>query len=305
MTDPFDALRPPRRPLPAGGDERAVARGRRVIHRRRVAYGGVMSAGLVAVGAVATLGRDDSAHDSIRYLDPDESPTPTPEPTGSATPSPGPVLPTILPTAIGLPPLPGGSSEPQPTTSAEPDPTPAPRGPYVGPEPVDADGAAIVTRTTSTDRTFCATGAQQQVSPYNQGWCSAVSGSSLVHAGHSTPYSFTLCRQVDKGDGTLHFATRKEADFGVAHWNDPYTESTPVWQAGAHAQLPSEPHTLTVPAGDCVTWTTTWGGQDNDGYAAPQESNELDAVPWAEEFIGDDADLAAPVAFLSVDVRWS
>jgi hypothetical protein len=173
----------------------------------------------------------------------------------------------------------------------------------VGDEPVAEDGGAVVTRTTSTDRTFCAAGAQQQVSVYADGWCSRVTGPLDVFAGHRVSYAYKLCRSVGSAAGTLHFDTRKEADFTVQRETDSGT--VPVWHAGTTAALPAQAHTLTVAAGDCVTWSTTWSGQGDDGYAlAETEAYEVDAIPWATEWVGPDPGSGPPVSFVQVQVHW-
>jgi hypothetical protein len=314
MTDPLEGLRPPSRTLPVGGDVRAIASGRKAIHRRRATYGAVCGAGALAVGAVIAYDSGQPRDDSIGFLDPDETPSSVPSiasTTPLALPSQASALPTpsglasIAPSGVNVPPHVGGSTEPSPDATESVSPSPAPTGAYVGPEPTTADGAAVMTRTASSDPTFCSAGAQQQVSVYSDGWCSALTGPSQVVAGRRVSYSYKLCRNVANGAGTLTFDTAKEVDFAVQHWVADYDHTEPVWQAGTTAELPPSPHTVNVDAGDCLTWTTTWSGQNNDGFAVPEGGGyEIDASGYANRWVGDDADFPPPVAFTAVSVSW-
>ncbi|HVE74237.1 MAG TPA: hypothetical protein VNA30_03980 [Mycobacteriales bacterium] len=302
MTDPFAGLRTPLRALPVGGDVRAIASGRRALHRRRAAYGVVCGAGALAVVMVVALVSTEARQDSLDLLPP--AATPTSQASETPSPSPVPGLPSGAPTALSLPRLPGSSPEPSPAESESAAPSAAPAGPYVGPEPTTADGGAVMTRTASSDPAFCSAGAQQQVSVYSDGWCSAVSGPGQVVAGQRVSYSYKLCRNVAKGAGRLTFATAKEVDFTAQQHVSAGTEI--VWQAGAAAELPPSPHTVDVEAGNCLTWTTTWSGQNNAGYALPEDGEyEIDAYGYADEWVGEDADFPPPVAFTPVSVSWN
>lgn len=294
MNDPLSSLRPASRPLPPNGEERAIVAGRRSLHRRRMAYGAVGGAGALAVGgAVAYVVQPPNGRDTLRPLTPSSStpaagdPTPTPSALPDASPLP---TPSISPLVVQLP----GQTASEPPASAGPAVSrsgePVPAGPYIGAEPTGADGAPQITRSRSTDPTFCSR--EAQVPGYNahpDGWCGTLtsSGPDDIVAGDRYAYSFTLCRAPQAGATTLHFDSDQEVGFVAQQETEPST--TPRWMWGAGYSFPHREHELQVGAGDCVTWTVTWSGQDNDGYAAPEDYYEMDGLLAAKEYASDAA----------------
>ena len=296
MTDPFDALRPPRRPLPAGGDDRAVARGRRIIHRRRAAASGAAAAGLLAVGSVVAFSDGDRKPDSVGVLSPDRpgrtSPdavaSPEPSPTAAARPSSTPAPQTV--SAPTLPPLPGQSPRPRPTQTTPP---PSDR-PYIGPEPTADDGAAIYTETTYTDPNGCLNKPRVMVGE-TSGFCISTDGPATVTAGKRETFAVTFCRTLAAGDVTLHFSTRLEAwiTFSAGHYR----------YFGFGDTLSGPAHTQVFKAGDCTRYSTTWSGQDQDGYALPEGKATVLSVLLATDY--HDNNQQNPGMFTNTDVRWS
>lgn len=299
MTDPFDALRPPRRPLPVGGDDRAVTRGRRIIHRRRAAAGGTAAAGLLAVGSVVAFqAGGGNRHDSVGVLDPapfaDRSSDPGASPAPTGTPSP---LPTRSPAAGDptlppLPPLPGQRPTPRPTASTAP---PSDR-PYVGPEPTLEDGGAVFTDTTYTDPNACFDEPRVVVGD-NSGFCVSATGPSTVTAGKRETLTVTFCRTLAAGDVTLHFPNRLEAVIWV--YNGHYS----YFGYDLEGQVSGSPHTRVFRAGDCTRYSTTWSGQDQDGYALPEGKATIASILVASDY--HDKDEQNPGMFSYTDVRWA
>jgi hypothetical protein len=307
MTDPFDGLRSPRRPLADGADLRVIARGQRVLHRRRVAYGGIVGAGVLAIGAVATLDSGGQDKDSVRYLDPNETPSPSAAPAETEpTPTSSPRLPAVVPTQLAslLPGVGQSPPPPPPSESPEPDPEPTepPVRPYVGQEPLAEDGGPIMTRTMANDPTYCAK--HQQVGPYQQAggaWCGATSGPTNVFAGKRSPFSFTVCRPASAGAGVLHFRDRHEVWFQVGFTPDSGDEQI-AWTWGKGFDFPSAPHQVDFAAGDCATWSITWSGEGDDGYALDEGAYEVDSFSTATDFGGDPS--RGPIGYTGVQLSW-
>jgi hypothetical protein len=64
------------------------------------------------------------------------------------------------------------------------------------------------------------------------------------------------------GDGQASFPASLENSFAI---HTPAPADRIVWNLDAqHPDHPS-PHTVTVSAGQCLTWTVSWLGRDNQG----------------------------------------
>lgn len=68
----------------------------------------------------------------------------------------------------------------------------------------------------------------------------------------------------------LHYAGTTEIDFAVV---DP--KGREVWRWSAWHPLGETPHTLTLQAGDCFTWTFNWTGVDAHGTPLPKGDYSL------------------------------
>jgi len=315
MTDSLATLRwqLPSRPLPAGGDARAIATGRRVLRRRRV--GGAVAGGgtaAVVVAAVVLLTGGAGRGDALSTVTPTDGTSSTrgaPRTVPVPTLPPG-VVPSPLPTPSGLPIGIGPEPSSSPTASpSAPSPAPAAHGPYVGFEPAAADGGPTVTRTMSSDPTFCSRNAQVVEYRHPDGWCTTLTTTAPPDgyvAGHRISFTLEMCKAPESGAATLHFPNRMEIDVVANQVMDDLTE-TERWGWDNRFAFPADAHTLTFNAGDCATWVLTWSGQDYDGYAVPEGA--YDVVGWlaATEYTSDDADFPPPVASLrqGLTVSWS
>jgi hypothetical protein len=74
-----------------------------------------------------------------------------------------------------------------------------------------------------------------------------------------------MCRVPISGDGTLTFSDTREVDFEALA---PSTGKA-VWRAGQGERFRSPGHTVTVKAGTCLRWTSTWDTIAPDGFYAP------------------------------------
>lgn len=299
MTDPFDALRPIARPLPVGGDDRAVTRGRRILHRRRAAAGGTAAAGLLAVGSVVAFqASGGDRRDSVGVLDSDPAASTSPGAAASAAPtstSAALPTPTRSPDALGaptLPPFPGQKHSPRPAQSTPP---PSDR-PYIGPEPTEDDGAAVYTDSTYSDPNGCLNQPRVMVGD-KSGFCIVTEGPTTVTAGKRETFAVTFCRTVASGDVTLHFQNRLEAVIWIYNGQHRY------FGFDLEGRVNGGPHARDFKAGDCTRYATTWSGQDQDGYALPEGQATVLFVLVASDY--RDNKEQNPGAFSYTDVRWS
>jgi hypothetical protein len=319
MTQSLATLRLPSRPLPAGGEARAIAAGRRIVRRRRIGMVCVTGGTAAAVVAVVLVVAGGGARgDSLSTV--------TPAGGGSAsqgsgshgsghvvravpapTLPPG-VLPTPLPTPSGLPVGVGPAPSDSPSASASPTAAAA-HGPYVGFEPTEADGGPTVTRTTTNDPTFCEKNAQVAEYRHPDGWCMTLTTTAPPEgfvAGHRVSFTLEMCKAPESGAATLHFPSRMEVNLSANQVLDDGNEAA-RWTWDERFGFPQAAHTLTFNPGDCATWVMTWSGQDYDGYAVPQGA--YDVIGWltADEYLKDDADYPPPVTNLrqSIAVSWS
>lgn len=307
MTDPFDGLRPPRRMAPDGGDLRAIRTGRRVLHRRRATVGGATGAATLAVASFVAMQSGSNAHDSIRPLD-STTETPGPEsPDPSTTPAPGNDA-----EAPGGEATPTDASEPgegdpsAPDQAGDENSVAAPDAPWVGLEPTDASGAPLITREiTKHDPQYCAVfvqGAGHTVGEGRDDWCARLLVPSQVRAGQRVQLRYELCRRTAGSAFTLRYPTAEEVRFWAYGQMRPDMEG-PEWHWAQGYEFPAAPHTLTVPADSCVTWSVTWSGQDAAGYAMEQGAVRLGAEPTVDESGEITSGFQQKQA--STDVRWA
>lgn len=311
MTDPLTTLRLPSRPLPAGGEAQAIARGRRSLHRRRIATAAVGGGSAVAVAVVVALVAGGGAQgDSLSTVTPAGGSPVTPAAATPAPTLPAGIVPSPLPPPSQLPVGIGPSATSGPTESPAPDPsetTAAVSGPYVGVEPTGPDGGPTITRTMSNEPTFCESNVEVANYRHPDGWCSTLttSASSGFVAGHRISFTFELCKAPESGAKTLHFDNRQEIDVSAAQIAADGSD-TVRWSWDNRFDFPAAPHTLTFNAGDCATWVMTWSGEGYDGYAVPEGAYDGTAWLAATEYTSDDADYPPPVTTLrsSIDVSW-
>jgi len=307
-------LRLPSRPLPPGGDVVAIATGRRVLRRRRIALGAVSAGSAAAViAAFLVVGGGAQHGDSLSTVTPADHGAGSTQAGRAAarvaaqpTLPPG-VAPSPLPTPSGLPigigPAPSGSP---PASPSEPAPPPEAHGPYVGFEPTGADGGPTITRTMSNDPTFCERNAEVADYRHPDGWCSTLTPStSNFVAGHKMSFTFEMCKAPESGAMTLHFDNRMEIALNADEGLNDGSEVT-RWSWDNNFAFPAAPHSLTFNAGDCATWVVTWSGEGYDGYAVPEGSYDATASLAATEYTSDDADYPPPVATVrqGIDVSW-
>jgi len=310
-------LRLPSRPLPAGGDVLAIATGRRVLRRRRIALGAVSAGSAAAViAAFLVVGGGAQHGDSLSTVTPADHAAGSTQAGKAAarvaaqpTLPPG-VVPSPLPTPSGLPvgigPAPSGS----PTASpSEPAPPPEAHGPYVGFEPTGPDGGPTITRTMSNDPTFCERNTEVVEYRHPDGWCSTLTTSAPngFVAGHRVSFTFEMCKAPESGAMTLHFDSRMEIGINANETLAADGSEVNRWSWDNHFDFPADAHAVTFNAGDCATWVVTWSGEGYDGYAVPEGSYDMFGWLDATEYMSDDADYPPPVANLrqGINVSWS
>ena len=316
MTDSLATLRLPSRPLPLGGDVLALAAGRRMLRRRRIALGAISAGSAAAVvAAFVVVSGAAQRGDSLSTVTPAGGAAGSTQagkaaPRVAATPTvpPG-VVPSPLPTPSGLPIGIGPAPTDSPTAAAtESSPAPEAPGPYIGFEPTGPDGGPAITRTMSNDPTFCERNAEVADYRHPDGWCSTLTTSAPngFVAGHRISFTFEMCKAPESGAMTLHFDNRMEIGLNANEPTDTGSEIT-RWSWDNKFAFPADAHTLTFNAGDCATWVVTWSGEDYDGYAVPEADYDAVAFLAATEYASDDADYPPPVATLrqGMNVSWS
>lgn len=117
-------------------------------------------------------------------------------------------------------------------------------------------------------------------------WCEGT-----AYLSDAEPYTLSLevCRPAGTSDGTLDFPGR-EADV----WVTDASKST-VWDWAKHPAATPAKDTVTVPAGQCVTWTTSWDGGDDYGTPLPANRGTVRyTLNWK---LRTDADLGGQQVF--------
>lgn len=245
----------------ADGMEQAIRAGRR--RRAQRQFGGAGAAALVAVFALlVTLHpfAGTAASDSIRVAT---------DPTSSAEETPGPGEPSAEPTDETDPPEPtpsasptdsehGGVSEaggpyqhPQEPGDAEPTEDPTEDSDRVSPQPEHS----TVAYSSSSD---CA---QDPIAVPGQTtmWCLVYSGDTTVKRGGIATVSADLCRLPNQGAGTWTFNDQDGMAFQVEG-------GTTEWSSQDGRKVNQEDWTVSVDAGTCLRFTTTWDTRDRDGF---------------------------------------
>lgn len=267
---------------PPGGFDDAVRRGRRLRRRRA---GGSTGAALMVVGAItfASLGSDGGTNGlrPTREAPHHERTAPAaPVATASVSPEPSPSAVTSTKPRAGSRPVAGVATTTAPAPPPPPAPTPdaAPESPrprrgstttsrsYAQRAPIEESGPSP---STSTDTQCLSTGAD---------WCADVPSVYPTTQNGVTRYelTYTLCRAVDAGTGTIRYNRAQRTDFATTH---KATNDT-VWTYSAGQRVRPADTTLDVPAGYCVSWVTVWDGYDDFGHTPPGGTYVLTASPF-------------------------
>jgi hypothetical protein len=83
---------------------------------------------------------------------------------------------------------------------------------------------------------------------------------------------YTVCYRDATGSGIdLTFADAEEVDFVVRDGTGL------VWQWSARQRFPAQPHGMTLSAGKCMEWRTTWNGRLDDGGRVPPGTYQVRA----------------------------
>ncbi len=249
-----DTVLPPR-----PGDVDTILRRARLRRLRTAAVGPGLAAVVAIAIAVSTAGGSLGAQ-QVDLADP-------PSPTAPATPDglfPE-LLPTPLPTGSMPALLPNPDASPRSTESPETTPDPSePAEPDEGVRPYAGElgpsvnqGAAVTCQSRVVDPTDPVPGVVRN------GYCVEWGGFAPQASPSPTDpeeLSLRICRVVDStSPGLLDFPTQEEADFAIYHGRQDaegrLTYGEQYWRFSDHVTYGPAAHTLTLPQGDCVTWT--------------------------------------------------
>jgi len=100
-----------------------------------------------------------------------------------------------------------------------------------------------------------------------QGWCEVYSGPMQGQRKHPVTLSMELCRPSVVGDGTVHFTSTRQISMQLSD-----STSTTVWHAGQGIAYQNKDFALTVKAGTCLQWKSTWDTISSTGFYAPPGS---------------------------------
>lgn len=231
---------------PAGGLAAVVSRGVALRQRRRAAASGGLGAGaLLAVGLlVAVPGQGPSSLEQL----PARQPTVTPAaPPSTSVPAPTPVGPVASPVgpltpASSAPPGARPTGDPSPPATARPSES-APTGLQPWHRPVRRDRLPE--------------GAGSVCEAPTGGWCVAAHVVGTASSAAPATLGLDVCRAASAvTEGRLEFADDQELEVTVG-------DETWRWSAGV--ALRARPHTLTIGAGVCLRWSTTWNATTSEG----------------------------------------
>jgi hypothetical protein len=244
---------------PPDGFDNALRRSRARRHRRHLleaTVGGTTLAVAAAIvltihaGGLATLQQEQPAGPGTAHPTAPSTTTPTltPAPNAGETtlasgPTSGPATgPTASTIALG-------------STPASPTPPARSGGTFIS--------SPLSRRTTAySNLTPCSDTSGRQAT----GWCVQPGDSFTGRTGHPNTLAVSLCRLPGVGDGQANFPTSLEATFAI---HTPAPADRTVWNLDAQHPGHPSPHTITVTAGQCLTWTATWEGRDNTGRDLP------------------------------------
>ncbi|MDX6275006.1 MAG: hypothetical protein QOJ92_2216 [Frankiales bacterium] len=244
----------------AHGADAAITAGRRRRAQRQLGSAGAAGAFALAAVLVAThpFSAAGRGSDSLRVAgDPPATAEPTPS-AGVAS-----AEPTAEPTASGTPTATdhslgqslgsggnygngNGAPSAAPGDSSSPDPT----------DRVSAKPARSVVAFSAGED--CSTSGV----PLNSvQWCGRYAGDASVARGGTARVAVDLCRPSAQGDGSVQFSNEDGAYLEVDS-----SASQPEWSSQDGRHVANTTETVTVKAGTCLRWTTTWDTRDRDGF---------------------------------------
>ena len=293
MNDLAIPMHGPRRAAPPGGAERAIAAGRRRIHRRRAA-GTAGALSLAAVGGAALAqrpgGRAGLAPTApIATASGTASPRPTPSALGPL-PTPGVPVPEPRDLVAGPTGEPGPSDEPTAAPTDEPAPSDERR--FIG----RTDGQ--VRTAMKNDPAACSAVPAQASFTAESGFCTILDVPETVTPGTPVALAVSLCRPAGMEPRTVTYEDGYEVAIDVAEGT--VEGELRRWAWADREDFGPAKHTVTFNGGDCRTWTVTWAGQDDDGYALASGEYQVNGYPLAYDWThedGDDAMGPAPVFY--------
>jgi len=257
-------MRPTFFPSPDG--VRDVMRRARARRRRRalVTSGGFAVVAAVAGVLIGAAGTGSSADRlTVVPAGPDNGGSQSAPSSTGPTAHARPTSPSGVGTQASGPVLPGGNGPaagPSGSNNAFPVPKPSPSStPYAPTKRHSADAPisrSMVGYNAACDATYDV-----------QGWCEVYSGPVQGQRKHPVTLSMELCRPSVVGDGTVHFTSTRQISMQLSD-----STGTTVWHAGQGITYQNKNFALTVRAGTCLQWKSTWDTISSTGFYAPPGS---------------------------------
>jgi len=251
----------PEAPAFAPPDPAALLHRGRHMRRMHAVVATASVVALMAVGSAVAVGASSHRADRLNVVTPAVSPTPTPHGSPAALPPATHDSVTVL----------GDGSQASGSTAVVVPPTnvlPTPMSSTVVPTAPAPSTASPFRRTRVTDPAATSCAYQPESAP--SGWCVDYPGPYSAPAGVPLDLSVEVCRIKGLGTGTLRFGTAQEADVGI--WGTTRAQS---WQWSHGRDFAATRHSLTVPAGECLRWTTRWTTRANNGALLPRGSYSI------------------------------
>lgn len=229
----------------SAGADAVVRRGNLRRLRSGAAAGSVV--GLVVGVALVAPWQGPGARDSLVPVD---EPTARPTPSVQALPR------------VSHHPLPGTA----PSGSAVPLPGTRPTGSVVDPAPSPPAGGPAATPSYAARRTSPITRGTATIAADDlcsdgttppSGWCLRYTGPSTARRGVPVTLSAELCRISSFGAASVTFSDTREVRLELDRTG---------WSAGQGERYTQPGRTVTVDAGHCLTWASTWDTRGADGF---------------------------------------
>ena len=245
--------------LPTEAGARDVLRRARRRRRRQVALAALGVATATVAGTLAAFPAAGIGTDRVTVVPTSPTPSPSPAPgqhaaaaTEHNTPVPG------RSSAPAQPALGAGTSAPRVQQAPASSPTPT--------APTHRRSAAApIRRTTVRYSSGC-----DPTTTDGVGWCELYSGPSSARRKHPVAFSMELCRLPVGGDGRVTFGDTREVDLELLNSNGELQ-----WRAGQGEHYRATTHSVTVRAGTCLRWTSTWDTIAPDGFYSPPGTYDL------------------------------
>jgi hypothetical protein len=265
--------------LPTEAGARDVLRRARRRRRRQVALAALGVAAATLAGTLAAFPATGVGTDRVTVVP--TSPTPQPSeraghPDAVATEH------KAAAPAHGTAPVPPASGvvAPEPRTQDAPASSPTPTAPTHR-----KSAAAPIRRTTVSYRSGC-----DPTTTDGVGWCERYSGPATARRKHPVAFSLDLCRLPVAGDGRVTFGNSREVSLELFNSN-----ADREWQAGQGERYRATTHTVTVRAGTCLRWTSSWDTVGPDGFYAPPGAYDL-------SYGLNDSDISATTAGIQIQL---